>query len=348
MKKILPLLIIITLLAGCQLPGSTVPDETAEVTEPTMTDIQMSTRVAQILTSMPTPTELVEVEEKEVEVPTATLLATEIEATSAEPTSTLPAEEEAPTPEPKAVEETEAPPEPTETQTPSPTITETPTPAPTAFPDGDPRNSLGDANWKDDLSTGGNWSIDEDSFSIGKIENGSMVMTGKQKSMSSWRLAGTSSLTDVYIEAHLKTQTCTAKDSYGLFFRVPNIRENYQGYLYGITCDGNYYLRKYDYTTNSTTVLVDYTSSDAINSGSDQSNRMGIMAVGNRLMFYINGTSVGEYTDTSFTNGYFGLFVQPMSTVPLTIQLDEISYWTNPTISTAAIATPVPTATATP
>jgi len=327
MKKILSVLIMSTLLSGCTFLGYSIGSPT---TEPTMSEDEMSTRVAQILTSMPTVTQSI--------LQVATKVSTSTEP-AAETTSTA----ETAVTEAAAAGET---PKPSQAPTNTPTVTSSPTATttttatvtntavPTIYPTGDPRASLGTADWSDPLNSGTNWPIDEDKYSIAKVQDGMLVFTGKQK-INAWRLATGQLLTDAYIEVIFKTDTCSGSDGYGIYFRVPNIHQNDQGYLYGVTCDGKYYLQKWDgkvLPDGKMTNLVSPASNGNINSGSNKTNRLGVMAVGNRLMFYINGVLVSDATDTSYPTGYFGLFVRPQSTVPLTVRADEVNYWLNPTV----------------
>jgi hypothetical protein len=330
MKKILSVLVLFPFLAGCSFMGFGAASPTVE---PTMSDSEMSTRVAQILTSMPTMTQAIL--PVATIMPTATQQSSETTSISAvTATSTSESGAAAETPQPSNTPTTTSTESTTSTVTSTPTATATNTPVPTIYPTGDPRSSLGTADWTDPFNGGTYWPVDEDTYSIGKIENGMYVITGKQK-INAWRMAPAQSLTDAYIEVLFKTTTCLGRDGYGIYFRVPNIHENDQGYLYGISCDGQYYLKKWDgkVTPNGSMItLVDYTSNSNINAGSNQSNRVGVMAVGSRLMLYVNGVLVNDSTDSTYKSGYFGLFVHPVSTVPLTIQADEASYWLNPTV----------------
>ena len=336
LKRILPFFLIITLITGCQLPSG---GPSVSVSTPTMTDNEMATKVAQILTSMPSPTP-----QATQQPPTKTPTATE----------SLPAEEPTATPQPSNT------PEPTaEEQGAEPSPTSTVSPEITGDPN-DPLTYLGKAAWEDTLDKGTNWVIDEDPFSIGKIDNGHLVMTGKQP-LSAWRLAGTDSLTNVYLEALMKMDKCSGKDSQGLMFRVPVLHDANRGYLFGITCDGHYFLNKFDGKVGKfgeMTTLINFTPSTAIKTGANEVNRIGVLMKDKTLTLFINGIGVAEKTDASFTKGYFGIFVKPTSTIPLTTKLDKISYWTDlsklpadwkPVQQTAPTATPLsPTESATP
>ena len=76
--------------------------------------------------------------------------------------------------------------------------------------------------------------------------------------------------------------------------------------------------------------LVEWTASSAINSGSNQTNRLGIFAVGKRLILYVNGKLLTEAQDGNYPTGFFGAFVGQVATKNFSVQLDEMSYWENP------------------
>lgn len=130
------------------------------------------------------------------------------------------------------------------------------------------------------------------------------------------------------MEMTVKTGDCKTTDRYGLILRVPDLTQANQGYLYGFTCDGRYALRKWDGKTM--TSLIAWTSSSAILSGPNQTNRLGIMAVGNRFILYANGTLLKEANDSSYTEGGFGVFIGANQTENFTVTIDQIAYWENP------------------
>ncbi len=299
---IVSLILLALILSGCNMPGY-------ESAAPQDADSAMATEIAKILTG--TPVEL------EDAVPD---IENEVEATQppdAEPTQV----EDAEAPEEDVLtEETEAP-EPT-----SPEPTETPTPTPTAeLADTDPARTLGDPDWVDTMDDGDNWSIGADTYSSAVIDQGYLKLTSKTV-YNGWRLTWPY-LTDFYLQAKIQTPDCQGAGHYGLMFRVPNVANSNQGYLFGVSCDGRYILKIWD--NPSMQYLLDWTSSDAIVTGNDAVNTLGVMAKGSSLSFYINGEKVKELTNNAFLEGGFGVFVGENSE-NLTIWVDDIKYWENP------------------
>ena len=135
------------------------------------------------------------------------------------------------------------------------------------------------------------------------------------------------------LKATFITTTCSGSDHYGIILRVPVVNAPDQGYLFGVTCDGRYSLRRWNgeiQPKGEMKRLVDLTASSAIKTGSNQTNRLGIYAVGSRLILYVNGTLLTEVNESTYPSGFFGVFVGADVTTNLTVHVDEMSYWLNP------------------
>lgn len=312
------------MLTGCVLPSSTPP--AGESLKPTLSDVEMQTQIALMLTTMPTATP------EQVAQPTATLPPV---VTASEPQPTpIPTE----TPSLPAPTATPLPPTPTEVPTQAvPTPSPTPAgPTPTLSPD-DPRNRLGNPSAIDPMNdeTTWNWPTGYSEFTSIEFRNGQMLLKGLQPKMG-WRLANPrgEAFSSLYLEMTVKTESCTGNNQFGMIVRVPVLKDANQGYLFGIRCDGKYSLRKWDGTLGekgTLTRLKDWTSSSAINIGANATNRLGLMTIGNRLIMYVNGTLLGEVSDDTFPVGYFGVYAaSDSSSEPFTIAIDEMSYWLNP------------------
>jgi len=216
--------------------------------------------------------------------------------------------------------------EPKTVETSEPTLT----PMVTSY---DPAVYLGDATWKDEMTEVGNWPTSTDDYMSVSYENGALKITALSET-NGWRIASTESLENAYIEATVKMGTCTETDGYGIIFRVPEDTGYNRGYLFGITCDGRYSLRTWDGLTGENGLMKSLkvlTISDLINKGKDQTNRLGIMAIGNRLIMYINGEKVDEVSDDAYSEGFFGIYINRDNTENLTIHVNEVKYWVDPT-----------------
>jgi hypothetical protein len=299
MKKITIILLLgVLALTACQSPSSS--------------DTGVQTRVAAILTDIPTYTPLPPTVTTTIQLPTLA-----VNTPTQEPTETA-------TPEP-----TLGTVEPTATKTVPGIPTETLLPSPTA-PAGDPRAALGTPTWSDPMDNSNNWPVGSDAFTSLSVANGEMTLVGLS-STNGWKLASAPALKNFYLEADGRMVTCVGMDAWGLMFRVPNYDKPDRGYLFGITCDGNYYLKAWDGTMEPGTMtqIIYPHASKAIQKGSNQSNRVGVMASGENLKLYINGKMVHEIVDPTFSQGYFGLFVNSEKTPNLTVKVNEVDYWSS-------------------
>lgn len=300
MKKILVFLILCAFLVACNAGAKTSESE-------------VQTRVAQLLTSFPTPS-IQPAQKTNTPLP---LKPTEkiVPTTTNTSVPVLPTE---------TLESTETV-QPTTAETPSAT---TPTITPT-FPVGDPRTILGAPTWTDAMNSGSNWPTANDDYSTIQFVNGEMVLTGLTD-LYAWRLASTPSLTNMYLEMSGKFDECSGADGYGLMFRVPVLAEADQGYFFGITCNGDYFFKIWDGKAapkGLMTNVIASKASSAILTGAGQTNRIGVLVKGTNFKFYINGTMVHEIADTTYSQGFFGVFINKEVTDKLTVRISEMSYW---------------------
>ncbi|MEN4011769.1 MAG: hypothetical protein AB1453_02155 [Chloroflexota bacterium] len=310
MRKIIFLIIVMSIiLVGCGILLQPMP---------TPDEATIATQVAAILTAMPTPTGVAQVEPTP---PLPTIPPTE--------TPVQPPEVEKPLPTPTATLE----PTPTPTLQPSPTPTVQPTPT-LAFtpPPNDPANRLGNPSWVDNMDTDRNWPTGEDRFTDIGFSDGVMFLKGLSTA-DGWRMTW-HELTNAYIEMTFQTEDCSTNDRYGMIVRVPESRNPDRGYLLGFTCDGRVSLRRWNASVGAQGEmfsLIPWTANAAIRAGDNQTNRMGLMVIGDRLIVYANGQLVGEVKDDTFPKGYFGVFVGARDTANFTVKVDQVRFWENPT-----------------
>jgi hypothetical protein len=205
---------------------------------------------------------------------------------------------------------------------------ETLTPVPTLNNE-DPVKSLGQPNWKDDLTNAGNWflsgSFTSDNTEFSPSGGGITATSAKTSDGLRWYLYYEKKPKNIYIEGKFDISGCSGKDQYGIVFRAPNMQDGY-AYFYGLTCDGGYTLRKWD--TSGLSVVLENTSGSSINAGSNKTNILGVWAKDDRIRLYVNGQFLQEISNSSLNNdGHFGLFINARETPGFTVKLDEISYW---------------------
>ncbi len=297
MKKfaLIPIILVVLLLSSCNMPGYEAPAG--------QDDNSMATEIAKILTGTP------------VQI----LISPTAQGDQGQ----------GETQEPPVGEETQEPGN-TETAavTATPTMTMTPTVTPTStLSDTDPALTLGTPDWVDNMDNGDNWPTGYNDYTSIEFSNGYMKLTS-ETDLDGWRLSWPF-LGNFYLEAKVQSPDCEGTDHYGLMFRVPENANANKGYLFGITCDGKYSLRRWDGTTMH--YPVNWTTSDLIVKGQDVQNTLGVMAKGDTLALYINGQKVKELTDNGYLEGSFGVFVgSDNADDNVTVWVDQIRYWENP------------------
>jgi hypothetical protein len=227
-------------------------------------------------------------------------------------------------------------PTPTAASTPEATATETrassPTPSPTvtAVPTAtlgsdDPRASLNNPTWIDHFENSSDWGLYADSHVQFELGDGELSMTAFNPNfyngwIMSWREAE-----NFYLEATAEFGTCSGRDAFGLMFRAPTSNK---GYLFGVSCSGEYVLRVWDgaHMTNLTT----WTVHSRIPVGPDSLRRIGVWAAGDQISLYAEGTFLRQITDATYAEGLFGLFVSSGSTPNFTARVREIAFWDLP------------------
>lgn len=261
--------------------------------------------------------------------PTVDYVATQVSlALTTFPTATLP---------PALPSSTTAPtnaPQSTPTLEPTPTLiipSSTPQPSATSAPT-DPLQSLGSPSWQDTFDNGAYWGLDSsgysDDYTAIKVENGSLVLTSKTSTgWQGWRISGKEA-GDAYIEAAITTASCSGGDTYGLILRAPDYTSGH-GYYLELTCSGKYALSVWD--SSSSRKLVDFTDTSFINSGSSQTNRIGIWMQGSTLKLFANGSLLTELTDNSITgSGHLGFFIAAYQTPGFSYSVSDLSLWNLP------------------
>jgi hypothetical protein len=202
---------------------------------------------------------------------------------------------------------------------------------PSATPPADnPKKDLGQPSWRDDLSTGMNWSLDSTGVDYGSVrfypQDGYLWATSKTSPTGIiWRL-NYRKFKDAYLEAEFEIVNCSGDDQYGMAFRATDYDSGH-AYNFCVTCDGRYSLLRGS-TIGEIVILQDLKISDAIHSGANQINKLGVWVKGAVIRLYVNDQFLEEINDSGLQDkGHFGLFINAKQTPGFTIKMDEIAYW---------------------
>jgi uncharacterized protein YraI len=191
-------------------------------------------------------------------------------------------------------------------------------------PAGDPAVALGKPDGQDTFDKSSNWTTFDSQCFKSEVKNGEYVLTAKGvKGYSCWEVSWPL-LENYYLEVQAKNpQACDKNDAYGILFRAP---DNYRGYMYGLTCEGKYYLNLYDGQT--TTELIRPSTSTAIQLGAGKVNRLGVVVYGAQYQLYANGTYLNQAIDSTYLEpGKIGFFVRAATDQPFTVSFDNLKVW---------------------
>lgn len=223
---------------------------------------------------------------------------------------------------------TEPPVTPTETFTPSPTPSPSPTFTPT-LPSTDPRASLGAPTLLDTFNSDALWALYEDDHVSFEIDDSRLTMTAFNPEFWEGFMLAPPDIGDFYLEMTATTRNCSGGDRYGLMARSSRVGQDpYRGYNFSFTCDGRFSLRVWD--GKQFIAVTEWTASDAIRSGSNAANRLGIWMEGERIVMYANGNLLKEVNDNTYQVGKFGVVIGSANTANFTVDVDEIAYWDLP------------------
>lgn len=221
---------------------------------------------------------------------------------------------------PPPEEPTEAP-----TEVPPPTDTPVPSPTPTREPiEGDPADLLGEPDGVDTFDTDSHWTLFDNECFRSEITDGRYWMESKGvEGIICWEVSWPL-IENFYMETEVyMPETCQANDRFGLLFRAP---DNYRGYQFGLTCDGQYYMSSWD--GEQTSVIIEPGRNDAIKVGPGETNRMGVAAFGGEYLLYGNGVFLAVGLDTTFIEpGKIGYFVRATSDQGFLTSYDNLKFW---------------------
>ncbi|MDH5607217.1 MAG: DUF1080 domain-containing protein, partial [Anaerolineae bacterium] len=241
----------------------------------------------------------------------------------AAPTQPLPSEAATDTPQPTVEGAATA----TPTGTPTETATITPLPSAT-LEEGDPRQTLGEADFSDTFKNGTNWYLYSEEISKAEVKDGRFFYTMfKPQYGAEWTITVPRSR-NYYVEVETEViSECSGKDNYGIIFRTPSDDTNL-GYLYGFSCDGHFQLLSWDGKKFNT--LLKFTSSDKIHKGKNSVNRLGIKVKGQNIMLYANGKQIATIEDTEHSGTRYGFFIWSQNTENFKVAFDNLYHWVLP------------------
>jgi hypothetical protein len=163
------------------------------------------------------------------------------------------------------------------------------------------------------------------------LKGSKLLITSSSLTGDRWRVANPGFLEDFFLQVSFKTgNACSGKDGYGVLVRAPDKSSGNinSGYVFSFSCDGKY--RVYRIDNGNFNGIQNWTTSPALIAGTNQSNHMGILADGNEFQLYANGILVFQFSDSTYSDGLYGLMIRSEATNNFQVAVEEIVIWNIP------------------
>jgi hypothetical protein len=200
---------------------------------------------------------------------------------------------------------------------------------------------LGEATFSDTFEKAPSYLfMGQDAFTKTETKDGSVIMSSMSQSSDRWRIIELYPLGDVYVQMIVRTgDTCTGKDGYGWILRAIPEGSNYNsGYVFSVACDGSY--RIYRLHGGEYFEIRNWKTNPYILAGPNRTNKVGVMAQGNKMALYVNSTLIDQFEDNMFQQGSFGPIISSPENANFMYSIDEISFWN---LYQKVVAVPSPT-----
>lgn len=179
------------------------------------------------------------------------------------------------------------------------------------------------APYSESFDEPGSWTVGDDTYTEGKIEEGVYDLLIKGDDVRRWTHAGESFGDGAYqVEA---TQVEGPIDNgYGMLFRADTDAGHF--YLFKVSGDGYVWIGRYrDNAEEQPIVGNHWIQSTAVNQGLNATNVLRVEAESGNLIFYVNSQEVGRITDNAFASGDIGLFAETLGSPGVRVQFDNFT-----------------------
>jgi len=217
----------------------------------------------------------------------------------------------------------------TPTESPTETPAGSPTPSPVPLSPDDPRAglNLSAPDVQDDFNQA-LWYVGSDEATASfAYADGRFQVTDNLADGFLWWSTTARAAGDLYLEVTAQVGACSAKDAYGFGIRVGG--QNFdQGYTLEVSCDGAFRVRRF-VSEEPPVLLLNWTPAAALVSGSAATNRIGLLARGERIYAFANGELLAAQAieDDSYSSGALSLFASAAQTPGLTVYFDDLALW---------------------
>ena len=173
-------------------------------------------------------------------------------------------------------------------------------------------------------SDNGQWIPSADDVVATSVQDGALHVQVNDSLAYGWATHDVAT-DDVYVEADASLVGDAADAEYGLVFRYMDENNYYQ---FTVDDTGAYNVAKT--VDGEWASLVDWDSSDAVATGMDTANRLGVLVRGSQIAVVANGTVLAEVEDTDLPTGAIGVYVGSFFDSPAEGAFDNVDVWELP------------------
>ncbi len=167
----------------------------------------------------------------------------------------------------------------------------------------------------------GTWGTGSDENAVRFFERGAYHIQVQAENRVAWTTTDVE-VTDFYLEVETAHVAGPLDNEFGVLFRYED-DENF--YMFSISSDGYYRLQKL--VDDEWESIVKWKRSDAINTGEESVNRLGLLAVGTFIVLLVNDEVVDEIEDDTFAAGNIGLAAGAFEETGVEIAFDNLKVW---------------------
>ncbi len=224
---------------------------------------------------------------------------------------------------------TDTPLPPTQTSTPTivwfpPTATITPLPTSTlpVTPTLDTQISYGDLLLQDNFEDAKGWMTGRTGSGNITVKNNELTLAINRPDGYLYSLKQGTKLNNYYAEITAAPTICRGNDEYGLLLRVSPSLDFYR---FSLTCSGQIRLDKYYQGKASSP--YELTPSGSVPRGAPSQSRLGVLANGRELNFYVNGEYQFSVRDPSLITGGLGVFARAGEEDAVTVNFSDLKIY---------------------
>ena len=177
--------------------------------------------------------------------------------------------------------------------------------------------------FKDEFVMGhtGSWTLESDESGSSVIVPEQLVIELNAPNMIQYSKLIEPTFSDFTLEVDARLAGGSSSSTYGVMFRMQSPDEFYR---FEISGDGMYILERHDADGSWVRHTEDWLDTVVINQGIGATNRLKVVANGERISVYVNDVMLEDFTDNSYRSGNIALDVGTFDAAGARISFDNL------------------------